>query len=92
MLATRVTAAGLGTGVELPGLIARVLGEVQVVRPEVWVSEGTEEIDDGWSPTGGWSEVEIEFECIYRYTDTAGLRWERFNRQSPQRVLQVPVV
>ncbi|MCX5054620.1 MULTISPECIES: hypothetical protein [unclassified Streptomyces] len=87
MLATRVSVRS--TDVELPGLIARVLDGAEVVNPEVWVIEGTEEIHEGWEPTGGWSASESEIECIYRYTDTAGLRWERFDSQPPQRVLEV---
>jgi hypothetical protein len=53
-----------------------------------WVPEGAEEIDDRWEPPGDWSDSEWGVECVYRHTDTAGLRWERLNRESPQRILE----
>ncbi|AWI32780.1 hypothetical protein [Streptomyces tirandamycinicus] len=50
-----------------------------------WVQEGSTEPKDDWMPRGGWHTARIKF--VYRFTDAAGLRWERRNDEPPVRVL-----
>ena len=51
-----------------------------------------------WVPEGESTMIQLQefsqgypgnatLECVFRFTDASGLRWQRLNRQSPKRVL-----
>ncbi|WP_327286586.1 hypothetical protein [Streptomyces sp. NBC_01205] len=90
MIATRVTVHYFGgsstTLIEFPAPVTLVLLDEVMCIAEGWAPEGTTAVDNAWEPAGGWDEAELD--CVFRFTDATGLRWERWNRQLPKRIIE----
>lgn len=76
-----------GTQVRLRPYGAHDTSDTWRISPAGWAPEGNPEAEQQWRPrSGGWAGA--DFECRYRFTDHAGLRWERLNNHPPQRIFE----